>query len=233
MNGFLYYSESRYFAPMHLSKTPEIVKPIASDLVWDIPTDQKEVFITFDDGPEPSVTPQVLDIMDKFGAKGTFFCVGSNVNKHPELFQEIQDRGHAVGNHTWAHENGWKTSQFSYCRSVIKADSVIQSRLFRPPYGRIKKPQADALKKRFNLIMWDVLSGDWDANRSVEKCLDSVVKNTKPGSIIVFHDSIKAKDRVLNVLPSYLEFLKSKGMTSSVLTDRNTQPRKKQSNDTV
>lgn len=212
---------------MHLSKTPEIIKPIAADLVWDIPTKRREVFLTFDDGPVPEVTPLVLDILDQYDAKATFFCVGANVEKHPEVFMDVINRGHAVGNHTWAHESGWKTSQMSYFKSVLNCHSLVQSKLFRPPYGRIKKQQADVLKKRFNLIMWDVLSGDWDASRSIEKCYESVEKYTKPGSIIVFHDSLKAFDRVIHVLPMYLEYLQNNGYETALLTEENTSKKQR------
>lgn len=205
---------------MYLSKTPEILKPLASSLVWDIPHVLNEVFVTFDDGPIPEVTPYVLDILAEFNAKATFFCVGANAEKHPDLLERILDEGHAIGNHTWAHENGWKTPQFSYLRSIMHADELLNSSLFRPPYGRITKQQVDALKKRFTLIMWDVLSGDFDAAISPAQCLKNVTENTRPGSIIVFHDSLKAKNNVLAVLPDYLRFLNNMGWHSCILDER-------------
>jgi peptidoglycan/xylan/chitin deacetylase (PgdA/CDA1 family) len=205
---------------MYLSKTPEILKPLASSLVWDIPHVLNEVFVTFDDGPIPEVTPYVLDILAEFNAKATFFCVGANAEKHPDLLERILNEGHAIGNHTWAHENGWKTPQFSYLRSIMQADELLNSSLFRPPYGRITKQQVDALKKRFTLIMWDVLSGDFDPTISPVQCLKNVTENTRPGSIIVFHDSIKAKNNVLAVLPDYLHFLNNMGWHSCILDER-------------
>jgi peptidoglycan/xylan/chitin deacetylase (PgdA/CDA1 family) len=208
---------------MYLSKTPEIIKPLASSFIWDIPHVVNEVFITFDDGPIPEVTPYVLDILAEYNAKATFFCVGANAEKHPELLERLLYEGHAIGNHTWAHENGWKTSQFSYLRSVMQADELLNCSLFRPPYGRITKQQADALKKRFSLIMWDVLSGDFDTNISPAQCLKNVTENTRPGSIIVFHDSIKAKDNVLSVLPDFLRVLNDMGWHSSILDERKKQ----------
>ena len=208
---------------MYLSKTPEIIKPLASSFIWDIPHVVNEVFITFDDGPIPEVTPYVLDILAEYNAKATFFCVGANAEKNPELLERLLREGHAIGNHTWEHENGWKTAQFGYLRSVMQADEVLNSSLFRPPYGRITKQQADALKKRFSLIMWDVLSGDFDTNISPAQCLKNVTENTRPGSIIVFHDSIKAKDNVLSVLPDFLRFLNDMGWHSSILDERKKQ----------
>lgn len=210
---------------MYLSKTPAILKPLASDLVWDIRTSKKEVFLTFDDGPIPEVTPLVLDILDSYNAKGTFFCVGENVERNPQVFQEVIDRGHAVGNHTYKHENGWRTTQLSYLKSAVKCSQLVDSVLFRPPYGRIRKQQANTLKKRFNLIMWDVLSGDFDVNRTADECYSGLVRYTKPGSVVVFHDSLKAKDRVLEALPKYLEFLANEGYSCEILTAENTQKR--------
>ncbi len=214
---------SAIFDTMYLAKTPSIVKPLAGDLVWDIPTSQREVFLTFDDGPVPEVTPQVLDILDEYGAKGTFFCVGENVERHPEIFLDLLDRGHSVGNHTWSHENGWRTSQMSYLKSVLRCEELVNSKLFRPPYGRIRRQQAEALRNRFHLIMWDVLAGDWDENRSVEQCVDTLIEYTRPGSVVVFHDSIKARDRVLQALPEYLRYLEVEGYTCSLLTEENTK----------
>lgn len=208
---------------MYLAKTPAILKPLASDLVWDVQTEKKEVFLTFDDGPIPEVTPMVLDILDEYEAKGTFFCVGENVERHAAVFQEVIARGHTVGNHTYKHENGWRTSHISYLKSALKCAELVKSDLFRPPYGRIRKAQADSLKKRFNLIMWDVLSGDFDANRPPDQCLSGLTKYTKSGSVIVFHDSLKAKKSVLEVLPKYLAFLKDEGYSCSLLTTENTQ----------
>lgn len=208
---------------MYLAKTPAILKPLASDLVWDVQTEEKEVFLTFDDGPIPEVTPLVLDILDSFNAKGTFFCVGENVERHPTVFQDVIARGHAVGNHTFQHENGWRTTQFAYLKSALKCAEMVKSNLFRPPYGRIRKSQADSLKKRFNLIMWDVLSGDFDENRSPQQCLSGLLKYTKSGSVIVFHDSLKAKNSVLEVLPQYLSFLEVEGYKTGLLTTENTQ----------
>lgn len=212
---------------MHLATVPNIIKPLAGQFTWHIPGCTDNVFITFDDGPTPDVTPAVLDILDSHQAKATFFCLGKNVKQHPELFQEVIDRGHAVGNHTYSHPNGWKTPKTAYLREVIACRKLVDSRLFRPPYGRIHRDQAAALRPHFHLIMWDVLSGDYLPNRSPERCLRALKKHTKPGSIIVFHDSQKAANTMLNTLPAYLQWLTEQGWRSAAidaeqLTTKNT-----------
>lgn len=196
---------------MHFVKVPHLLKPLAGHFLWSVRTQEPVVYLTFDDGPVQPVTTQVLNILAQFNAKATFFCVGKNAVKSPDILQRIKREGHSLGNHTFEHENGWKTSGFNYLRSVLKTNEVVQSRLFRPPYGRIRRNQALALKSRYTLVMWDVLSGDYNPKRSVEQCYQSVVKHTRPGSIVVFHDSLKAADRVLEVLPRYLTYLKEAG----------------------
>ncbi|MCA1761387.1 MAG: polysaccharide deacetylase family protein [Cryomorphaceae bacterium] len=196
---------------MYFSKTPDIVKPLASDFLWSFPRDAKDIYLTFDDGPTPQITGEILNTLDKFHAKATFFCIGGNAAANPEAFEEIQRRGHSVGNHTWNHMNGWEYSDFSYLRNVLECSSVVASNLFRPPYGRIKRSQARSLKKRFTLVMWDVLSGDWDRTISREKCLKNVTSNAREGSIIVLHDSEKAYKNMSYTLPRILEYLIEKG----------------------
>jgi len=189
----------------YFTKTPNIVKPFASDLVWNFNPDVPTIYLTFDDGPVKGVTDKVLDMLDKYKAKATFFCVGENVKQNPELFNKIIEQGHSVANHSFNHLNGWKTGNFSYYKNVIKADKLIDSNLFRPPYGRITRHQANSLKKRFKIIMWDVLSGDFDVNLKPEACADNVIKASKSGSIVVFHDSLKAKDNMMGSLPFVLK----------------------------
>jgi peptidoglycan-N-acetylglucosamine deacetylase len=202
---------------VYLTKTPDFLKPIAADLVWDIATDKNEVFLTFDDGPHPEITPQVLEILAPFNAKATFFCVGKNAEKYPEVIEKILAAGHAIGNHTYNHESGWESGQYSYLKSYLQCRSVIDSTLFRPPYGRIKRDQVKALKPRCKIIMWDVLSGDFDPKRTPERCAATVLKHTKPGSIVVFHDSEKAKTNVLGALPVVLEELAKRGVVFRAL----------------
>lgn len=202
---------------MYLAKTPNIVKPLTKDLIWHVNTGEKTLFLTFDDGPTPDVTDQVLDLLKKFNARACFFCVGSNVQKHRSLFRRIMDEGHSIGNHTFNHCNGWKTNNLAYYRSYLACANIMNSRLFRPPYGKISKSQAKAISSRSKIIMWDVLSGDFDVKSSPEKCLNRVVKNAKAGSIIVFHDSLKAKDRMLYALQGTLSHFNSLGYTFKAL----------------
>jgi peptidoglycan/xylan/chitin deacetylase (PgdA/CDA1 family) len=186
------------------------------------------LFLTFDDGPTPEVTLQVLDILKRFDAKATFFCVGENIKKHPDVFHKILEDGHAVGNHTFHHLDGWKTDTRKYLGDVFKCQDLIKEisgqqmlvhslkptancelptagLLFRPPYGKLKPAQIKSLRKDFKIIMWDVLSRDYNQNISEEQCLLNVTRHARNGSIVVFHDSMKAKDRVLYALPKVLE----------------------------
>tara|TARA_B100000768_G_scaffold120053_1_gene111055 strand:- start:1705 stop:2337 length:633 start_codon:yes stop_codon:yes gene_type:complete len=207
---------------VYLIKTPPIVKAMASQLMWSGPTDVEgvpAVYLTFDDGPHPTITKRVLDILSRNGAPATFFCVGKNIEKYPEVIGQIQKGGHAIGNHTYAHESGWKTSNFTYLKSYRLCQALTNSKWFRPPYGRITRSQAAALKHKTNIIMWDVLSGDFDDSKSAEDCFGELLSNTRPGAIVVFHDSEKAKERLLPLLEPYLRWLKSEGYTCRLLPD--------------
>lgn len=203
---------------MYLVRTPSLVKPLARDFVWSIPTSAQELYITFDDGPTPGVTDVALDILKKYEAKATFFCLGKNVVEHPALYQRILDEGHSIGNHSWDHPDGWKTSDISYLKNALRAGQHIQSGLFRPPYGRITMSQAKALRKKYQLIMWTVLSADFDPAVSPEKCLTNVLSNIDNGSIIVFHDSLKAKKNMLFALEESLKFFCEEGYTLRPIT---------------
>jgi peptidoglycan/xylan/chitin deacetylase (PgdA/CDA1 family) len=200
---------------MYLHQTPRIIRAIAHDFVWRIPTEEQEVFLTFDDGPTPIITEKILEILESFEAKATFFCIGKNAQNHPQIVERILSRGHQIGNHTQTHRNGWKTGYAQYLRDVITAKNHIPSTLFRPPYGQISRTQTTALKKHFKLIMWDVLSGDFDPKMSVENCIEIVCKTSRPGSIIVFHDSMKASPILLQALPVILQRLKNQGFKFS------------------
>jgi len=204
---------------VYLTKTPGIVKPLSSDLIWDIKTREKELFLSFDDGPEPEVTPEILEVLQSYKAKASFFCIGKNVENHPDIYQRIVDEGHSVGNHTFNHEKGWDTTLMTYLRSVAQCSQYVKSNLFRPPYGRIRRNQAAALRRKYHLIMWDVLSADFDAEVNPQKCLDNVVKNARSGSIIVFHDSLKCKENVLYALPRVLQIFGSEGYKFSAITE--------------
>ena len=190
---------------MYLAKTPELLKPLYKDLLWHVDTTRKELFLTFDDGPIPEVTPWVLQVLRSYNAKATFFCIGKNIEENQWIYNMIKKDGHSIGNHTYDHLNGWRTSSRAYYRSVIQCSRLTGSDLFRPPYGRIKREQASGLLSRFKIVMWDVLSGDFDTKASPKKCLSNVVDNASRGSIIVFHDSMKARERMQYALPRVLE----------------------------
>lgn len=197
-------------------KTPWWLKKIYSSYVWDINSTEKNIYLTFDDGPHPVATPFVLDELKKYNAKATFFCIGKNVVDYPAIYKRILEEGHRVGNHTQNHLNGWKTTIQDYLADVKEAAVNINSDLFRPPYGRIKRIQANGIRKAMSnpsakIIMWDILSGDFDNSLSKEKCLKNVINKTKPGSIIVFHDSQKAFPRLQYTLPLFLQVFAGKG----------------------
>jgi peptidoglycan/xylan/chitin deacetylase (PgdA/CDA1 family) len=203
-------------------KTPWWLKKIYHSYTWQVDTREKELFLTFDDGPHPSATIFVLDELKKHNALATFFCIGKNVVANPEVYKRILDEGHSVGNHTYNHLNGWKTNDKTYLKNITEAASTINSRLFRPPYGRIRSSQAKQMNEAMKttdtkVVMWDVLSGDFDESLSKEKCLNNVVKNSKPGSIVVFHDSEKAFPRLEYALPRTLDFFSTKGYRFSGL----------------
>lgn len=194
-------------------KTSRFVKWLFPEYIWSIPTHEKIVYLTFDDGPMPEITPWVLDQLDAYQVKATFFCIGDNVRKHPEIYSEVIRRGHAIGNHTFNHLNGWKTTTSTYVENAIKwEDYTIPSVLFRPPYGKIKRSQAKKLlQKGYKIIMWDVLSADFDTSILPEQCLSNVVNHLESGSIVVFHDSVKAFKNIQYALPKTLQFLKENG----------------------
>lgn len=200
---------------MYLVKTPWLLKKFyPQNLIWNKSRDKKIIYLTFDDGPIPIVTPFVLEILKKFNAKATFFCIGDNINKHQDIFFQLKADGHAIGNHTYNHLNGWKSDNKKYLDNILKCQELTQTDLFRPPYGRIKKSQIKNLESKIKnqkIIMWDVLSGDFDTQLSPEKCLKNVLKHTKNGSIVVFHDSLKAFDRLKYTLPKALAHWQAQG----------------------
>lgn len=207
---------------MYLVRTPALVKPLFKELVWRMPAAERTVYLTFDDGPVPGVTPWVLDELARSGARATFFCIGKNVAANPEIRARILREGHAVGNHTWGHVNGWRTPLRSYLRDVVRAEPLVgqeegRKLLFRPPYGRITRQQVRALSRRYALVMWDVLSADFDTSLTGDQCLMNVVNNVRPGSIVVFHDSSKARPRLEYALPRVLEHLANEGYTFRTL----------------
>lgn len=194
-----------------LVKPPYLVRKFFPQLLWEVKTTNNEIFLTFDDGPHPEITPLVLDILDEFQAKATFFCVGENVKKYPETYTLILERGHHTGNHSYNHLNGWKNSKSAYCDNIKKAASFIDSNLFRPPYGRIKPSQINALKTKYKIVMWTVAAYDFSKKVSPEQCLKNAIQKSKAGSVVVFHDSDKARDNLFFALPAFLEHYQNKG----------------------
>ena len=244
----------------YLKKISTLGKFFYPSLLWNLPKTRKTLYLTFDDGPIPEVTPWVLELLKKYNAKATFFCVGENIVKHPEVFNQILAEGHRIGNHTFNHLNGWKTPISTYIENVVKAEEIIcekqetrnkkqesraknieereekkdfraeiqdnrtenieyrkkikdeNIRLFRPPFGKITPPQIKILQEQgFKIVMWEVISGDFDAKFSGENCLNNMIKYSKPGSILVFHDSLKASEKLKEVLPKILEYYLQKG----------------------
>lgn len=198
---------------MYLIKVPPLIRRFVPKGIWEMPPGiQLSVYLTFDDGPHPEATPFILDILKKYQGKATFFCVGNNVRKYPKIYERILQEGHKTGNHTFNHLNGWKTNTEKYLEDIRLARKQIESNLFRPPYGRIKKRQSNLLKKEgMQLVYWSLLSGDFDIELSPQRCLENVVKQIKPGDIVVFHDSEKAWTKLQFVLPKVLEFCGKKG----------------------
>lgn len=198
----------------YLIRTPGWVKKVYKSRVWDITTSGQELFLSFDDGPHPEHTPFVLDELKKYDAKATFFCIGKNVLGYPDIYKRIIEEGHTVGNHTHDHLNGSKTTDARYLENIKEAKQYIDSRLFRPPYGKIS---GFLVKQLLNpvyglkTIMWTVLSGDFDVKISKEQCLQNVILNADTGSIVVFHDSEKASERMKYALPKVLEYFAAKG----------------------
>jgi peptidoglycan-N-acetylglucosamine deacetylase len=206
---------------MSLVKTPWLVKKLHSGLTWDVDHSSRCIYLTFDDGPIPIVTPFVLNILQQYNAKATFFCIGDNVVKHPEVYEQVKNAGHTIGNHTYNHLKGWETDDQTYLENFLEADKIIDSKLFRPPYARIKRSQIKLLKAAkpgLKIIMWNILSADYDPKLKPEKCLQNVVKHARNGDIVLFHDSLKAFPRLEYVLPRAMEVWSKEGYTFSPLT---------------
>jgi len=213
----------------YLVQTPKFVQRIFPKRIWAFPNSENKIYLTFDDGPIPEVTPWVLDSLKKHNAKATFFCIGDNIAKHPEIFKRIISEGHAVGNHTFNHLNGRKTRPEDYLENVVKAETEIAHRtlsicpefnqrgehlalLFRPPYGQMTSAQAKSIRQKgYQIVMWNVLSADYDQTISEEKCFKNVAETIKPGSVVVFHDSLKAQRNMQYALPKVLDIIAGNG----------------------
>jgi len=196
---------------MYLVKTPALLRWLSPPCLWRVSAKEKVLYLTFDDGPIPELTPWILDTLQPFQAKATFFCVGDNVHKYPDIFKRTIAEGHAAGNHTFHHLNGWKTPLTPYLDNVQRCQEQVNTRLFRPPYGRMTRQQHAALHADYQVVMWDVLSGDFDQSITPQKCLNNVLRNARPGSIVVLHDNIKATENIRYALPRILQVFSNKG----------------------
>ena len=191
-------------------KTPNFITFLFSSLIWKIPTKKNVLYLTFDDGPTEKVTREILEILKTENVKATFFCVGKNVEKHPYLFSRIKEEGHAVGNHTHTHLNGWKANKTQYLKNIDEANRVIRSNLFRPPYGKLNWRSKRDLQKNYKIVMWGVAGGDFDYSLSTKEVVKNVINNVTPGSIVVLHDNQKFKSKTLEALPVIIKKLRSK-----------------------
>lgn len=206
---------------MYFKKTPAVLQKTFSDVVWKVDTTEKKLFLTFDDGPTPNITDWVLDTLKKYQAKASFFCLAKNVEKNQDLYKRILNGNHAVGNHSYNHPNGWKTDFEEYISNVEQASQIIDSNLFRPPYGKMTPKQYKYLKKKYKIIFWDVIAADFDKHFTKTDCLNFILNNANNGSIILLHDSIKCAKKMQYCLPRVLEHFGKKGFTFDSLSDIN------------
>lgn len=213
---------------MYLVRPSYLIKKLYPGALWRKDNGSKKLYLTFDDGPVPIVTTNVLDILKAKNVKATFFCVGENVEKYPAVFQRIISEGHATGNHTFSHVNGWNTPPGIYMQNVEACDAIIERYagastekvmryLFRPPYGKMKRSQRLRLESKYAIVMWDVLSGDYDKNTTPEKCLKNVMDHARNGSVVVFHDSVKAQKNMEYAMPRFIDDALEKGFTFELL----------------
>lgn len=202
---------------MYFVQSPFFLKWYLPEVTWNKSRQEKTIYLTFDDGPIPEVTPWILDTLKNHQVKATFFCVGENIVKHPRIFERLLAEGHQVGNHTFNHLKGWDYPVEEYIENVYKCQQYTKSKLFRPPFARAKKSQIKILKEKFDIIYWDVLSGDFDTNLKPQQCLKNILKHTQNGSIIVLHDNIKAIPRLKYVLPKILEHYRKEGYSFNTL----------------
>ncbi|MCL2727625.1 MAG: polysaccharide deacetylase family protein [Bacteroidales bacterium] len=200
-----------------LFRPPIIIRRIFPSLIWHFSDQEKGLFLTFDDGPSPEVTPWVLDQLDKFDVKATFFCLGKNVEMYPQLYADIIKRGHATGNHSYSHIKGWGMDTALYIADVDTAAEFIHSNLFRPPYGRIGPHLAKMLSERYKIVMWNVLSRDYSRSLSGKRCARNVIRHLKPGAIVVFHDSVKSAQNLWYALPLVLRAIKDRELECKVI----------------
>ena len=196
---------------LQLIKSPKILQFLFADFLWKIDTNEKVIYLTFDDGPHPVITPWIIDVMNQYDAKGTFFLIGDAVTRHPELYQLYIANGHQVGNHTYKHIKGWKSGKKKYLKEIAQCAEIVESSLFRPPYGQINLQSIIDIKKEYKIVMWDVLSWDFDSETSSELCLSNVINCSKEGSIVVFHENEKSMKNIMYALPKVLEHFAKQG----------------------
>lgn len=204
---------------MYLVRPPYLLTRLYPKALWRADRFSRKIYLTFDDGPVEAATPLVLDMLNRYRVPATFFCVGDNVVKNRPIFERIVAEGHAVGNHSFHHVNGWNTDTKKYLQDVEDCAKLFHSDLFRPPYGRMKPAQYSALRRRYRIILWDVLSADYDAGTSKEQCLQNVLKNVRNGSVVVFHDSLKALRNMEYALPRFIEEARNRGFEFALFQD--------------
>lgn len=204
---------------MRIFKTPKLITKILPDILWRMSPSNPSIYLTFDDGPIPQVTPWVLEILKEYSAKATFFCVGENVKKYPEILKSIKQQGNSIGNHTDHHVDGWKTGLTDYVKEVQECGKRVQSKLFRPPYGHLTPSQYRALKMNYKIVYWDLISYDFDPRLSPEKCLGMLKWKTQNGSILVFHDSLKSIATLKMILAPFLKYCQDEGYRFEVLPE--------------
>ena len=198
-------------------KTPAIIEKMFPSIIWNKDRNEKNLYLTFDDGPYEGISPFILDELKKYNAQATFFYLGSQIEKHPRLIRRCLKENHKIGNHTYSHLNGWSTKNSNYFEDIEKSNKLIKSELFRPPYGRIKPSQLKKLKQHYKVVMWDVFSWDFDKNTNSEKCFENILNNTKNGSILVLHENKNSAENVKQVLPKLLSHYSSLGYTFKTL----------------
>ena len=196
---------------LYFIKTPKILQRLFVDFLWKIDTDEKVIYLTFDDGPHPVITPWIIDLMNQYDAKGTFFLIGDAVSRYPDLYQLYKANGHQVGNHTYKHIKGWQSRKKNYLKEIAQCAEVVDSSLFRPPYGQINLNAIREIKKQYRVVMWDVLSCDFDTENSSEICLSNVINYSKKGSIVVFHENEKSMKNIMYALPKVLDYFTKLG----------------------
>tara|TARA_B100000900_G_scaffold408081_1_gene421774 strand:- start:9540 stop:10154 length:615 start_codon:yes stop_codon:yes gene_type:complete len=190
---------------LQLIKSPKILQLLFADFLWKIDTDEKVIYLTFDDGPHPIITPWIIDLMNQYNAKGTFFLIGDSVRRNPDLYQLYKNNGHKVGNHTYRHVKGWQSRKKKYLKEIAQCAKFVKSSLFRPPYGQINLQGIREIKKQYKVVMWDVLSWDFDTETTSEICLSNVINYSKEGSIVLFHENEKSMKNIMYALPKVLD----------------------------